>query len=100
MARAAEPREPPDPIQQTAGADTIAEGEALFRTLCARCHGGGTTLPDLRYSDPDTFDRYPAIVLQGALADRGMPPFADELELDQVRAIAAWVISQRATLAR
>ena len=84
----------------SAGLKTIAQGVNLFGVYCARCHGGGTTLPDLRYSEPETFDRYPNIVLQGSLAERGMPVFAEDLNLEQVRAIAAWVMSERNVLAR
>jgi len=92
------PRQAPAPIEQTADAATIARGGEDFATWCAQCHGGGTTLPDLRYSDPEVFDRYQQIVLIGERADRGMPPFGAELNLEQVRAIMAWVIAQRNTL--
>ena len=93
-------REAPEPIEQTADADTIAAGGELFTTWCAQCHGGGTTLPDLRYSDPEVYERYQQIVLAGERADRGMPPFGAELDLEQVRAISAWVIAQRNALGR
>ena len=63
--------------------------------MCAQGHGGGTTLPDLRYSDPEVYDRYQQIVIMGERADRGMPPFAGAISLEQVRAVAAWVIAQR-----
>jgi len=89
------PRPVPAPIEQTADATTIARGGENFATWCAQCHGGGTTLPDLRYSDPEVFDRYQQIVLTGERADRGMPPFGAELNLEQVRAIRAWVLAQR-----
>jgi len=88
-------REAPAPIEQSAEPDVLVRGNYLFDTWCARCHGGGTTLPDLRYSDPDIYEQYPAIVLRGARAERGMPPFAGDLDLDDVRAIAAWIIAQR-----
>ena len=90
----------PGPIAQTGDAAAIADGAELFTTWCAQCHGGGTTLPDLRYSDPGVYGRYQQIVLGGERADRGMPPFGAELNLEQVRAIAAWVIDQRNALSR
>ncbi len=93
-------RNAPAPIEQTADADTMVQGGELFTTWCAQCHGGGTTLPDLRYSDPEVFERYQQIVLAGERADRGMPPFGAELDLEQVRAISAWVIAQRNALGR
>ncbi len=95
-----EAREPPAPVEQPGDATAIAAGGALFETWCAQCHGGGTTLPDLRYSDPEVYDRYRQIVLGGERADRGMPPFGAELDLQQVQAIAAWVIEQRNALGR
>ena len=96
----AEARPAPTPIDQPGTPESIAEGAELFANLCAACHGGGTTLPDLRYSDEEVFGRYQQIVLAGERADRGMPPFGQELNLDQVRAIASWVISERNALAR
>ena len=90
----------PPPIEVTADPETIASGGELFTALCAQCHGGGTTLPDLRYSDVEVYDRYQQIVIMGERADRGMPPFAGELSLVQVRAIATWVIAQRNALGR
>ena len=71
-----------------------------IRDRCAQCHGGGTTLPDLRYSEPEIYDRYQQIVLAGERAAQGMPPFGAELDLEQVRAIAAWVIDERNRLTR
>ncbi len=93
-----ETRDVPPPVEATSDPETIAAGGQLFTTWCAQCHGGGTTLPDLRYSDPEVYERYQQIVLAGERADRGMPPFGAELNLEQVRAIAAWVIAQRNAL--
>ena len=91
-------RAAPGPIEQAAEPDVLVRGNYLFDTWCSRCHGGGTTLPDLRYSDPEVYEQYPAIVLRGARAARGMPPFAADLDLDDVRAITAWIIAQRNAL--
>ena len=93
-------REAPSRIEQTPDTATLAQGLELFNTWCAQCHGGGTTLPDLRYSEPEIYDRYQQIVLAGERAGQGMPPFGAELDLEQVRAIAAWVIEERNGLTR
>ena len=93
-------RQAPGRIEQTPDTAILAQGLELFNTWCAQCHGGGTTLPDLRYSEPEIYDRYQQIVLAGERAGQGMPPFGAELDLEQVRAIAAWVIEERNRLTR
>ena len=90
----------PSQIEQTPDTATLAQGLELFNAWCAQCHGGGTTLPDLRYSEPEIYDRYQQIVLAGERAGQGMPPFGAELDVEQVRAIAAWVIEERNGLTR
>ena len=92
------PRHEPPPIlaiAQTASPETVAEGAENFRIFCAKCHGGGTTLPDLRYSPEGVFESYLAIVLEGALTDRAMRPFKGRLTEKQVLAIRAYVLEER-----
>ena len=94
-----EPREAapvPEPPEQTADAETIAHGKKLYYQRCAACHGvdvasGGIT-PGLRHSRSEIHDAWDAIVLGGALRERGMPAFASIFDSDDSRAVHAFVI--------
>ncbi len=84
----------PEPPEQFADAETVAEGAAAFRS-CALCHANrpdGLT-PDLRASallhSPEGFE---AVVLDGALRPQGMPQWDDVLDEDQTEAIRAYLI--------
>jgi len=83
------------PAQRTASAETVARGEALFTRNCVVCHGagvvGGGVLPDLRYLHPDKQANFSAIVLHGALKDRGMPAFGQWLTEEDAQAILAYI---------
>jgi mono/diheme cytochrome c family protein len=57
-------------------------------------------IPDLRYSQVQTFERYADIVLGGALASAGMPSFKETLSDADVAAIRAYVLSRRAQVAK
>lgn len=92
-------RAPVRPIPQAASASTIATGGALFEMYCARCHGGGTTLADLRYSPEGVFGIYQDIVMKGTMVDAGMRSFGSVLSEDEVMAIRAWVIEERRKIA-
>jgi quinohemoprotein ethanol dehydrogenase len=71
---------------------TAESGELDYESICSFCHGGAAIAagmaPDLRASgvilSADTFEQ---VVRGGALASRGMPPFADfsDAELNQMR---------------
>ncbi|MFP6825814.1 MAG: PQQ-dependent dehydrogenase, methanol/ethanol family [Pseudohongiellaceae bacterium] len=71
---------------------TSESGELDYESICSFCHGGAAVAagmaPDLRASgvilSADTFEQ---VVRGGALASRGMPPFADfsDAELNQMR---------------
>ena len=80
----------------------IAAGSGLYGQHCAVCHGdagqGGGVLPDLRYSAPRVFDGYADILLEGRLLDVGMPSLAQFLSEDDVEALHAFVLSERAKL--
>lgn len=69
-------------------------GGAIFGQLCATCHGGGTFLPNLPRSPAIlSKDGFKAIVLNGALKDRGMAPFARFLsagDVEDVRSYLLW----------
>lgn len=91
---------PPSPIESKASAEMIARGGDLFARNCAVCHGiaalgGGGVLPDLRSSSAATFNSYQKIILDGTLANEGMPSFKHSLNAEDVEAIRAYVISRR-----
>jgi quinohemoprotein ethanol dehydrogenase len=95
-------RQPPTPPASNASAGTLASGARLFRANCRICHGtdaisGGMT-PDLRYLSPETHADFPDIVLYGARAHQGMPPFAGALTADDVDAIHAYLIDKARAL--
>ncbi|MCP5143524.1 MAG: PQQ-dependent dehydrogenase, methanol/ethanol family [Gammaproteobacteria bacterium] len=85
----------PQPPENTASAEDIAAGAALFGANCASCHANAerAPVPDLRRSPmigaPESFA---AVVLSGALQTRGMPSWADLLSADEVEKIRAHVI--------
>lgn len=90
---------PPAPaIGMDAPAATVREGKFLYATFCAACHGAnavaGSGVPDLRYASAQVHQEFRAIVLAGARASRGMPPFNDLLTREKVRAIQAYVLSR------
>ena len=92
------------PIESNASTETIAAGAVLFAENCAMCHGlaalgGGGVLPDLRFSQPSVLNNIQKIVLDGALADEGMPSFKQWLKPEDVEAIRAYIISRRAASA-
>ena len=75
----------------------ISAGAKIFETYCARCHGGATILPDLRRSTPGIYNGLEKI-LDGSLADRGMPRFA-ELDKAAVAELRAYLLDERRKLA-
>src|SRR5262249_9913986 len=60
------------PIEFHSSKEQVDKGALLFARSCAVCHGlaaiGGGATPDLRYSQPAIYDKYPAIVLDGELS--------------------------------
>ena len=78
----------------------IAEGGALFRSYCSRCHSfssnlvKGGAVPDLRRTNAATHTAFEAIVIGGARKVLGMPSFAKDLTPAQVRLIQAYVLDQ------
>jgi PQQ-dependent dehydrogenase (methanol/ethanol family) len=102
----------PKPPRQTASAETIREGAALYRKfVCDGCHSPGLdgsgawvlngAVPDLRYTPPDVHEQWYAIVLAGTHWDQGMPGFANpprfafpnlHMTLKQADALHAYVI--------
>ena len=85
----------PEPPMQTASADEIAKGGALFGN-CRMCHGNDphNLTPDLRRMSADTHAHFQDIVLHGSLRDQGMPQWDDVMNADDVKAIHAYLIDQ------
>jgi alcohol dehydrogenase (cytochrome c)/quinohemoprotein ethanol dehydrogenase len=93
----APPRPAIEPPPETATAATVEAGKATFHMYCGTCHGDSAVstgvLPDLRHSpllgDSAAFAN---VVHDGALADRGMVAFGDELSPEDIEKIRAYVI--------
>ena len=68
---------------------TIKNGEYLYHTNCASCHGIDATsnyvVPDLRYMTEKTHEDFATIVLGGSLTHKGMIGFYETLNLDDVK---------------
>jgi mono/diheme cytochrome c family protein len=91
----------PAPIAVPASSkEALMLGAITYARRCSMCHGAeaasGGLAPDLRYSQPATFDRYDQIVFGGALAARGMPSFKASVTDSELAAIRAYVLTQRA----
>jgi len=76
-----------------APAAASAEGEQVFQMACVPCHGGdgrggqGGGLPLDKVADP-------ALVVALVTDGRGsMPPLGEALTLQQIRAVAAYVVN-------
>lgn len=86
-------------LPNPASAETIRDGEQLFQSYCAGCHGdvavSGGVLPDLRRSAALTDDAWFEIVLRGDLQSQGMVSFSRELSHDDAVAIRSYVIFRR-----
>ena len=67
----------------------IGRGLTLYVKFCVQCHGdtfgaGGGAIPDLTYSSDGVFKNHKEIILNGALASKGMPSFKDRLSEQDV----------------
>ncbi len=84
---------PEPPVENTATAEIIAQGQQLFSRSCAICHANtdyGLT-PDLRRMDAATHEGFLGIVLYGARRYQGMPQWDDVLNEEQTNAIHAYL---------
>jgi quinohemoprotein ethanol dehydrogenase len=89
-------------VRLTATAEQIRQGKELYGGFCAVCHGiaasSGGAIADLRYSTPAVLGNYRNIVLEGAYLELGMPSFKGKMTAEELEAIRAFVLSQRAKL--
>lgn len=82
----------------------IAEGAKNYGQICAACHGMGTLsagiIPDLRRSGALADNSaWRAVVIDGALADRGMASFANYITPAQAEMVRGYVARQAAKAA-
>ncbi len=99
-------REPlgPPPIPTFRIEATAAErvrGADLYHRYCGACHGptaigGGSGVPDLRYTTASDHELFESIVLGGLRLEGGMPVYADRLSPADVHSIQAWVLQRAA----
>ena len=86
----------PPPPDTSRADDGQPAGEALFDRFCSVCHGqaavGGGVVPDLRTSPFIAVDAWYSIVLDGALRQGGMAPFAPALDHAQASSIRDYII--------
>jgi quinohemoprotein ethanol dehydrogenase len=90
------PERPRPPGRITDNDDVLNDGAALFAEYCQRCHGqfavSNGTIPDLRRSQPGTYDALEAIVLRGGLSGLGMPGFSDVLSSGDLESLKAYLL--------
>jgi PQQ-dependent dehydrogenase (methanol/ethanol family) len=88
-------------VAQFGTPEQVDHGAELFQNNCSLCHsvaGGRGTFPDLRRSPMvTTQESFNAVVLDGALAERGMGSFADRLEPTDTEALRAFLVAQAET---
>ena len=81
---------------------TIKNGEYLYHTNCASCHGIDATsnyvVPDLRYMTEKTHKDFATIVLGGSLTHKGMIGFYETLNLDDVNMIHEYLKDKQVSL--
>jgi len=85
----------PKPPAQTGTAQTIKQGEQLFKDHCSSCHLNmdRSLAPDLRRLSPEAHAEFQQIVLNGLFQNAGMPPWKGVLSQQQVQAIHDYIIS-------
>ena len=87
-----------DPPANTASAEAIARGKALYQRTCFACHGdtavSGGVIPDLRYTSQAIHKLWDEIVLGGLLKSGGMVGFSQILSAEDSRAIQSYVIER------
>ena len=94
----AKPATPPSQKAREKSESFIAQGESLYHTFCATCHGpgviGGGLLPDLRWSSHTTFDQFEEIVIDGIRSEKGMVSFKKVIDRSEAKAIKAYILDR------
>jgi alcohol dehydrogenase (cytochrome c)/quinohemoprotein ethanol dehydrogenase len=91
---------PLDPPPATASADVVKTGEQRYAKYCAACHGDngqtrGANFPDLtRTPLLHSQEGFDAVVLKGALSERGMASFAEVMKPEDTAAVRAYMIDR------
>jgi alcohol dehydrogenase (cytochrome c)/quinohemoprotein ethanol dehydrogenase len=90
---------PLDPPTQRGTPEQIAQGNYLYGRYCGACHGdaaiSGVIVPDLRRSGAlENADTWNSVVIDGALASRGMVSFSRVLSPEQAQAIRHYIIAR------
>jgi quinohemoprotein ethanol dehydrogenase len=88
------PAPPPAPGEEA----TLTRGKWLYQANCLGCHGdsaqGNNVLPDLRWSPMLQEAAWKPVVLDGALASKGMIGFSKFFGATEAEAIRAYVVSE------
>jgi PQQ-dependent dehydrogenase (methanol/ethanol family) len=83
--------------EATASAAMVAKGSATYHRYCSVCHGffamSSGSIPDLRHSTAEVFERYKEIVIDGERKDNGMASFADQINEQDVKDIKAYILA-------
>jgi quinohemoprotein ethanol dehydrogenase len=79
--------------------ETLAMGKRVYVNSCLVCHGSQAyssgLIPNLRYSAiTNSQQAWKSVVVEGALADEGMPNFGKIIDDETAEAIRAFVISE------
>ena len=77
----------------------LEDGRIHYARNCGGCHGAnvaaGGVLPDLHFSPMlATEESWRAVVIDGALAERGMMSFSENLTAAEAEAMRSYVVSQ------
>ena len=91
--------ERPTPPENFGDQSQVDAGDLLFRRNCVICHGvqaiGGGVLPDLRYTPMiQSTESFRSVLIDGALADRGMVSFAEILSAEDAESIRAYLVDR------
>ena len=79
--------------------EVIAKGSLAYARMCGSCHGdqaySSGLVPQLRFSAiTKDAEAWRDVLLEGLLAENGMPNFAGRTDAETVEAIRAYVISE------
>ncbi|MBJ21783.1 MAG: PQQ-dependent dehydrogenase, methanol/ethanol family [bacterium] len=74
-------------------------GMILYQQECSVCHGpgaigGGSGVPDLRYTAEAVHSIFSEILLEGLREAGGMPRFDDLFDEEEIHMIQAWILEQ------